>query len=81
MLRVLDLDSDLEAVTFLDADTLPSNLTITPRTYLSMHPDADFIGTSNQRLPIFVNGGVWILRNTDWGKRLIYIYIYIYMYV
>jgi len=69
-LAAFELEKGLEAVVYMDADTIPANVTVTPMEYLEISPKADFIGTSNHHLPILMNGGVWILRNTPWGKRL-----------
>jgi len=69
-LATFEVEPDLEAVAYMDADTIPHNLNVNPMDYLAIDPTADFIGTSNHKLPILVNGGVWILRNTAWGKKL-----------
>mmetsp|Transcript_94958 Transcript_94958/g.245253 ORF Transcript_94958/g.245253 Transcript_94958/m.245253 type:complete len:660 (+) Transcript_94958:52-2031(+) len=69
-LALMERFPGLKAVAFMDADTKPINWQVSPDHYLGMEPSADFFVTSNFRYPIIANGGVWILRNTLWGRQL-----------
>lgn len=69
-LVLFDTHQELNSLIYMDADTIPSNFTVRPDDYIALAPEADFIGTSNHHLPILMNAGVFILRNTPWGKQL-----------
>ena len=61
-----------ESVTYADLDALPVNMQVTPAMYLDIAPQADLVGSANAAgMPILMNSGVFILRNTPWGRTFL----------
>mmetsp|Transcript_36487 Transcript_36487/g.60439 ORF Transcript_36487/g.60439 Transcript_36487/m.60439 type:complete len:458 (-) Transcript_36487:171-1544(-) len=62
-----------KGLVYVDADTLPANSSLTPDAYLSLAPRAtDLIGTTSHGVPSLMNSGVWLLRNSVWGRQLMH---------
>lgn len=52
-------------------DTVPSLFDLTPTDYAALAPEADIIGGGNPGLPIVMNSGVMVVKNTDWARRFL----------
>lgn len=62
--------SSYSSVTYADADSVPSDSTLSPVDYLNI--GGDLIGSSNvQHIPIVMNGGIWIARNTPTARSIL----------
>merc|ERR1711903_151474 len=52
-----------ESVTYADLDTVPVSYDVSPNDYLSLQPSAG--------LPILMNSGLLIVRNTAWSRSVL----------
>ena len=71
MLVVFRCRPTLEALIYADADALPALRDVAPATYLELAPAADVVGGANPGLPIVMNSGLLLVRNTAWARDLL----------